>query len=338
MDIDTVEGGEELSIDQAAAAYVKASEPEVVTDDQAEPAPDESGTTDEELQASDEDEGEEADGEPGDEDQAEPTEDEDEPETERGRYVAHDGRVRLADGTEATVSDLIAGNLKNADATRKWQEAADLRRTAEAESAAIRASEQKINEQREYLASLIQSIIPQAPDPSLLQTDPLGYMTQKANHEQWGQHLAYLEQEQQRTQTERQASAEKEVAEKRQKEWATALEKLPELKDPQRLEAFGKDTLKYGAEYGYTPQELANIHHDHRNLVVMKKAIAWDKLQASKATVQKKVEGRPPVQRGGKRLNPSEQRARTANDATNRLKQSGRLDDAVAAYLATTKG
>jgi hypothetical protein len=35
-------------------------------------------------------------------------------------------------------------------------------------------------------------------------------------------------------------------------EWTTALEKIPELADP-RLEALGKDTLKHGAAYGYSP-------------------------------------------------------------------------------------
>jgi hypothetical protein len=76
---------------------------------------------------------------------------------------------------------------------------------------------------------------------------------------------------------------------------------------------------------------------NHVYAVIADKARRWDKLQASKANVQKKVEGRPPVQKGGKRLNPSEAKARQATDAMTRLGNTGRLDDAVAAYLATQK-
>lgn len=334
-------GGESLSIEQAAAAFIKATTTNEADKGQSEVEDqDEGATTDDELQASDEDVSEETDGETEDEGQAEETEDETEPETERGRIVAHDGRVKLPDGSWSTVGELIQGNLRDRDYRQKTMEAAELKKAATAQSEALKASEEQLNQQRDYVISLVKSIIPPPPDPDKANPrsekyDPAGYQAEQVAYQQWAQHLTYLETEQQRIQQERQAKTETETKEKIDKEWATALEKLPELKDAKKLEAFGRDTLKYGALYGYSPQELALIHHDHRNLVVMKKAMAWDKLQESKANVQKKVEGRPPIQRGGNRLSAGAKQARNATDAMNRLKKTGSVDDAVAAYLAS---
>lgn len=337
MDIDTITGGDELSIDEAAAAYAKATTSGVPADQPEVEETDESETTDDELQEGDEPESEEDDGETGDEDQAE-DEDDEEPETERGRYVAHNGRVKLADGTESTVADLIAGNLKGADYTRKTQEVAEQRRSVEAQSTEAQASKKQADEQRQFMTTLLQQIVPPAPDPALLDTDPMAYTRQKAANEQWTAHLNRLTQDQQRANEERQAEAQRKERERADSEWDALIAKVPEFKDDKRLNRFVSDMKEHAEHYGLKPEELRQVALDHRQALVLKDAIAWRKLQAKKPDVAKKVEGRPPVQKGGKRLNSSERNARTANDAMTRLKQSGSERDAVAAYLASQKG
>lgn len=338
-DDDTVTGGETLSISEAAAAYAKATAPKEAPAGQSEDLEqDESETTDDELQASDEEAGEEDDGEPGDEGQAE-DEDEQEPDSDQGRFVASNGKVRLPDGTVSTVSDLIQGNLRDRDYRQKTMELAEQRRSTETQSSAAKQLETQLSEQRDYMVSLLQSIVPQAPDPSLATTDPYAYTQQKAQHEAWVQHLTALDQQgQQAKQTKATEAAEKRK-EKGNAEWAALIEKLPSLKDQKRFERFVGDVEKYGKSYGFTTDELReSLGYDHRQALVMHKAMAWDKLQESKPKVQQKVEGRPPVQKGGKRLNPAEHRARGANEALTRLKQSGSIADATAAYLASRKG
>jgi hypothetical protein len=342
-ELDTPTGGESLSIEQAAAAFVKASTPDEADTSQSEVEDeDEAATTDDELQASDEDVSEETDGETDDEEgQAEETDDAEEPETEGGRIVAHDGRVKLPDGSWSTVGELIQGNLRDRDYRQKTMEAAEVRKAAEAQSAAIKASEEQLNQMREYNISLIKSILPPQPDPSKADPrspnyDPAGYQAEQVAFQQWASHLQHLEAEQQRANEARQAETAKQTEERLKTEWNTALEKLPELKDPKKLESFGKDTMKYGVEaYYYTPQELANIHHDHRQLLVLKDAIAWRKLQASKATVQKKVEGRPPITKGGNRLTTGGKNARKATDAITKARASGDINDVTAAFIAS---
>src|SRR6187549_573285 len=131
---DSPQAGEELSIDQAAAAYAKISTPNAADTGQVEDEEQsESEPADDELQASDEDAGEEAEGETEDEGQAD-EETDDEPETERGRYVAHNGRVKLPDGTESTVDDLIKGNLRDRDYRQKTMAHADEVKTFRSQS------------------------------------------------------------------------------------------------------------------------------------------------------------------------------------------------------------
>jgi hypothetical protein len=340
MEDDTITGGEALSIDEAVTRYVQATTSKEVETDQSEDMDlDEADTTDDELLASDEEAGEEDEGEPGDEDQAEDGDEEDDPESEQGRFVADNAKVRLEDGTILSVSELKKGSLLNADYTRKTQEVAEARRSLETQSESVKQAETQIIEQREYMSALLQSITPKAPDPSLVRTDPVAYMEQKAQFEQFTAHLDYLSQQTQQTQQQRQQETQAKRTEKANKEWAALLEKAPDLKDRTKFTAFEADLIKAAPDFGFSPQELMEaIPYDHRMAIVLKDALAWRKLQASKPQVAKKTEGRPPIHKGGKRLAPQAQRARQADAAITRLKSSGSVEDAARAYLASQKG
>jgi hypothetical protein len=337
MEDDTVtgDGEQSLSVDQAAAAYAKTLTTHAAGDGQAADDELEQGNeTDDELQASDQGEGEEADGDAEDEGQAE-DENSEEPDSDQGRFVASNGKVRLPDGSVSTISDLIQGNLRDRDYRQKTMEAAEVRRTYEAQSTAVKERETQLEQHSQYLADLIRSIVPEMPGPDMLASDPQGYLQQRASAEQWHQHLAYLDSQRQMTAQQRQAEAQQQQGEVVQREWNALLEKIPAFKDKAKFTAFANDATKYGADYGFSPQEISGIGRDHRQVLVLRKAILWDKLQASKTTVQKKVEGRPAVQKGGKRLNPAEHRARNGSEALTKARATGTVDDVTAAYIAS---
>jgi len=340
MENDTETGGDtSLSVEQAATAFVKATSADAADTGQAEDEELEQGTeTDDELQASDEDEGEETDGDAEDEGQAD-EEDDEEPDSDQGRFVASNGKVRLPDGSVSTVADLIQGNLRDRDYRQKTMETAELRKSFETQSTAIKERETQLEEQSKYMIDLMRSIVPQVDpewaDPQSSKYDPAKYLSAKAGQEQWAQHLAYLDGQRQQSEQGRQAEVQKSMTETAEREWNALLENVPAFKDKAKWTAFANDVNKYGADYGFKPEELRQLGFDHRQVLVMRKAIQWDKLQASKPKVQQKVENRPPVQKGGKRLNPSEHRARQGNEALTRLKQSGSVEDATAAYLAS---
>jgi hypothetical protein len=335
-DTDTQPGGEtSLSVEQAAAAYAKTLTPDAASNGQAEDDELEQGTeTDEELQTSDEDEGEEANGETEDEGQAD-DENEEEPDSDQGRFVASNGKVRLPDGTVSTISDLIQGNLRDRDYRQKTMEAAEVRKTFEAQSSAVKEREAQLVERETFTANLIRQIIPEMPSPELLATDPQKYLQDRANAEEWQKYLAYLDGNRQQTEQERQAETQKQQGEVANREWNALVERVPAFKDRAKWTAFANDVNKFGAEYGFKPEELRGLAFDHRQMIVIRKAIQWDKLQASKPKVQQKVEGRPAVQKGGKRLNPAEHRARNGNEALTKAKATGSVEDVTAAYIAS---
>ncbi len=337
MENDTETGGESLSIDQAAQAFAKATAPKEAPTSQSGEAELEQAETDDELQAAEDVASETDDGETADEGQA-ADEDGEEQDSDQGRFVASNGKVKLPDGTVSTVAELIQGNLRDRDYRQKTMKHAEDVRSFTAQSAAIKERETQLEQQSKYVTDLLRAIVPAAPSPELLRTDPVAYMEAEASHKQWVQHLQYLDSQQQKAQKDREAEAAKTESETTQREWEALLKAVPSFKDEAKVRAFAEDAKKFGAEYGFSPDEVRRaVLLDHRQAVVLRKAIAWDKLQASKATLAKKVEGRPPVQRGGKRLSPGESQARLANDALADLKKSGSVQDAARAYLATRK-
>jgi len=326
-----------LSVEQAAAAYAKSQS---AKEPQGQPAADEDDAEANDADLSAEDAGDdpeangEDDGNPDDEGQAD-EEDGAEPESDQGRFVASNGKVRLPDGTVSTVADLVQGNLRDRDYRQKTMEAAELRKQAEAQSSALSQKEQQLSEQLNYANALLQSFMPQQPDPSQLESDPLTYMRDKENYERMAAHLNYIGQTLQANSQRSNAEREQERQKTIQTERAKLLDALPHLKDETKLRSFVADIQAYAPKWGLTQEDLAAIPSNHAYAVIMEKAMRWDKLQASKPKVQKQIENRPPVARGGKRPTPAENQNRYASELRAKAKSTGRADDAAAAYLAT---
>lgn len=331
-DTDALTGGEALSMDEAISRYVASDTAPAVTDQAEDEDEQIDATTGDDTEATDEaapdDEGDSA------EDQADTEDDEEQPQSDMGRFVADNAKVRLEDGRIVSVADLKSGSLMHADYTRKTQEVAEQRRSVETELAAFKADKELLEQQRTIVRDLVQQIVPPMPDPSMLQADPMGYWQQRTAHEQWAARVQQLEQEQQRTQSERQAESDKQRMETANREMEALIAAVPELKNPEKLNAFAREIHDYGRTHGFTPEELTAVALDHRQAIILRKAIAYDKLQSAKPKMQAKVENRPPITKGGKRQSPDAQKAQSAQASLNRLKSSGRVDDAIQAYLA----
>jgi len=331
MPNDTPEGiGGSLSLAEAAAAYATPTEEQEAPQGQSEP---EELAEDDAAPATDESDGEAAPDET--EGQAEEIAD---PEPAAPAYVPPQAKVKLPDGSEATVEELIKGNLRDRDYRQKTMATAELERSYKAKSSEIQQLEQQLAGDRDFMVQLMQSIMPQKPDYSMVSVDPIGYAEQKAQYEARKEQLDYLVGTQQQLSQRRQQEQAETVKEIRAREWQATLDHMPELKDATRLNSFVGEIQKVAGEYGYSPQEIQNVGLDHRQVRVLADAIKWRNLQASKSKVAAKVEGRPPVQRGGTRPTPEATRARDTRAAMDRLKSSGSLRDGVAALLALEKG
>lgn len=317
-----------LTLEEAAAAYANPQAEEEAVEgqsDEVEEASDEIGDETEEVEAAETDEEGQA------EDEAEEVE-------AAPAYVAPDAKVKLPSGEELTVAELIKGNLLERDYRLKTAEAAEIKRSYDAKASEFQQLEQQVSADRDFMVQLMQSLMPQKPDYSMVSVDPIGYAEQNAQYQARKEQLDYLVAMQQQTASKRQADEAESMKEARGREWQATLEHMPELKDPKRLSSFVGEIQKVGAEYGYTPAEIQNVGLDHRQVLVLRDAIKWRNLQASKSKVPAKVEGRPPVQRAGTRQSPEAQRSRDARVAMDRLKSSGSIRDGVAALLASEKG
>lgn len=338
-DIDTPEtGGDGLSIEEAAAAYAKVRATEADTGQSGSADADESEDT--ELPPSDEDEGG-ADEDATDEGQAD-DEDGEEPDTEQGRYVAHNGRVKLPDGSESTVADLIQGNLRDRDYRQKTMTLAEERKASEAQSAAIKASQQQLEDERQYMADLLRSVVPPMPSPSMTDPqspdfDPVGYSHKRVLHEQWLEHLNHLQNASNEARRQAAEEARQFRSRRADTEFQALVAKVPEFKDQKKVDRFVSDMLALGTGIGFSKEELGQVALDHRFAMIMRLALKGQRAEASAPAAQKKVEGKPPVLRGGKRLNPTEQRGRTASDAFATLRNEGTVEAAAAAWRASKR-
>ncbi len=324
-------GGEELSLDEAATRFASLSTPEAVSND---PAEDETETDealpDDELLADDA-AGENEDGETTEDDQADDGEDDET--NDQGRFVSDTGKVRLDNGQIVSIAELKRSPLLQADYTRKTQEAAETMRAAQVQSERIQQTEQALLQMQQFAMQVLQEQLPPKPSLKDYQNDPWGFTQANAAYEEAATRLNALASHNQALANQRMQEQSVAAQQRIQQESEALLKVMPELRDEKRRNAFYSSVMEHGPQYGYSVEELQSLV-DHRGLRVLRDAIAYRNLKAKQPQVQAKVDGRPPVVKGGKRLTPDAQRARNAASAMNRLQQTGRVDDAVAAYIA----
>jgi hypothetical protein len=149
-------------------------------------------------------------------------------------------------------------------------------------------------------------------------------------------HLQFLNSEKDQSSQEVQARQAEEARTRANQEWQSLTEKMPEFKDPQRRDAIFKRMSSTASEhYGFSEQEVRSaLMFDHRQAMVLRDAARWRAAQAKKPAAMQKLEGKPPVQKGGKRLAPGQQQARQARAAMEQLNKSGSIRDGVQALLA----
>lgn len=333
-----------LSMSDAVRALTASEAPAESDKDQ--PADDEAqqdDDADDEL-PSDED-GEDEGEEDGEEDQADDddADDEadadDEDDSEQGRFVADDARVKLADGTFTTVAELKAGSLKSADYTQKTQALAEKERNVQHQSEQLQQLRQANEEIRDFTIAVLEKYMPKAPDDALYSTDLVKAMEMERDYKTRKEELDYLKAQREWDQQQVAKQSGEEAREKSNAEWAKLVDAIPALKDPDRGKALVTGMLAYGQKHGYSEQEVRSaLAFDHRQGVILHKAMAYDRLQEKKAKIPAKVEGRPPVVRSGKRLNAKGSANREARVAMNRLNETGSIKDGVRALLALQKG
>lgn len=252
---------------------------------------------------------------------------------EKGRFAADTAKVTLDDGTVITVADLKRNNLYQRDYTRKTTELAEERKNLDGHREKLTGFVQSLTQQRDFILQAAQQFLPKAPDRSLMESDPLGYVQAKAVYDDQMQvvnRLAYQRNAEMQRQQDEQAEAKNK---RRAEEGRKLIEAIPEFKDTARYNQFWTEaTATMAEQYGFTQDELANTD-DHRLYRAMRDLVAFHKAKKQAPQVKQAMQNKPPVMTGGKRMDPKAKISRDAQARTERLRKSGSLEDGIAALL-----
>ena len=256
--------------------------------------------------------------------------------------------------TPEEIADAYKSGMRQSDYTRKTTEAAEMRKTADAELAranaeiaAARQDRQAYAQNLQMLGQQLQSVMQdqsQIDWQRLSVENPSEYVRQKHLADQRQAAAMQVRGEQNRVMQQQQTENARQ-AQQRQAEHAQAQEsyvkqqredllaKLPEWKDGTKAEAEQASIAKYLQNAGFNKEEIASVT-DHRAVVLADKAMRYDKLMAKAKASSGKVEKLPArVERPGTATAPSD--GRTA--AMQRLEKSGRVEDAGAIFAEMFK-
>lgn len=166
-------------------------------------------------------------------------------------------------------AELQKAFMFQADYTRKTQEVAGERAQVHAAYEQTAQLAQSLQQQQQQLAQYAQAMLGQPPTPDMIQSDPQGYLAQRAAYEQRvGQFQALMGQGQELTQ-QQQALQEQQTQRQRQVEERALLEHIPELRDPSKQREIATRLTTAAERYGFTPLEVANVM-DHRQVRLLK--------------------------------------------------------------------
>lgn len=232
---------------------------------------------------------------------------------------------------EVTFDELKRGYSRTADYTRKTQRLAQERDLFDGEANAVRGERERYSTLLENLEAAITQNTPQEPDWAALRVkDPGEFAAQFAVHQQNKDKL-------QQVQAERQRVAEAQVQENTRKhqehlqgEQERLLEAVPAWKDAEKATKERSDLLAYGQTVGFTADELNNVA-DHRAIVMLRKAMLYDRLQQGKPAVRRKTKGSPVVKPGGAK--EAKKAPAPGQVARERLSKTGSVRDATAVFL-----
>ncbi|MCP4929049.1 MAG: hypothetical protein GY918_08360 [Gammaproteobacteria bacterium] len=289
------------SIDSAAQAILQADEKQ--DEDYESPRPNEPEQKDDGVDAGVEDEVEEED------------------QTDTPLYtVKVDGKE-----VDVTLDELQSGYLKDSDYRKKTGEIAEQRRAMDAQAQAIqqeRAQYAQALGQMQSEAERQLNEYKQIDWNRLREDDPMLFMQRRDEqreleksiedgHKQQ-QHLAHQAQNYQVHQFNHNVETGKEKL----------LSVMPDWDD-----AMSKSVREYGLGEGFTNEELSTLT-DHRSMVMLRKAMMYDKIQRSQPARKKVKADTPKYVKSGVAKSKGDVSAKKRADKTKQLRKSGSVDDA----------
>lgn len=254
----------------------------------------------------------------------------DDPEVKGGRFAPDSAKVKLDTGETITVADLkVRVDKRVKEFQRGFTEKTQAAAAREAE---VNQYAQQVEQFREYASWYAEQFLPKQPAPFTgdRMADPMGYLQWSQKNDEWLTHAqAYqaFQQQKQLGQQQWQGESEKQFNERRQREAEALIKVMPVFKDPAKGKAAWDAMVAGAAEFGYSPEEM-NAVVDHRQLVVLREAMAYRRIKAKAPQAQAEAARRPPI-REGRRAPADQQQTRQKQSLTERLNRPGNFDAGV---------
>ena len=227
--------------------------------------------------------------------------------------------------TEVNFNDLTRSYSGQAYIQKGMQQAAEARKEAEGLYHTLQS------ERQQFLATVQQlqqqGIVtpPKAPDMSMLDSDPIGYMQEKAAYDVKIQEYQNQQRQIQMEQA-RQQQLQESARQVAMQEQAKMLEeKIPEFANPDTAATLKRALLEHGTSYGLSAEEIAGIA-DARYVQVLYDAYKYRQLQSGTAKAKKQLE--PP-----RNVKPKPRRAEPQKLVQKRKMQAARKSGKPEAFI-----
>ncbi len=236
---------------------------------------------------------------------------------------------------EVGIDELKNGYQRQADYTRKSQALAEQRKETEQ----IQSERQKLEQERQMYANGLQMLQEQQKSKlqefentnweELKNEDPYQYMLKKDEYRDAQEKVNNVQQQQVLIQQERAEEAQKARAQFVQQEYNRLVEALPEWNDKEST--VKKDVQEYAKSVGFLPEEINQLA-DHRSVLIIKKAMEYDKLTTKVAPKKKAVKKVPKVQKSGRGNSKEDAATEAIKKKRARLQKSGKQHDAASVF------
>ena len=227
-----------------------------------------------------------------------------------------------------TLDELLQGYQREADYTRGKQdlslEKSRLDQTLQQSQTEINQKLAKLNDLNNSAQSQLQAEYANIDFERLYEDDPVEASKLEHKMRKRAENL-------QRIQYETHQAQNVELQKFIQGEQSKVMSLVPEFNDPGKASKLKSDMKTYLTNVGYKDQEINTIY-DSRQVLLIRDALAYDKIRRANPKVKKKVLNAPKVMRSGTTKTNAEQVARLRNEKLNRLKKTGKVADAAKVF------
>jgi len=227
-----------------------------------------------------------------------------------------------------TLDELLQGYQREADYTRGKQdlslEKSRLDQTLQQSQTEINQKLAKLNDLNNSAQSQLQAEYANIDFERLYEDDPVEASKLEHKMRKRAENL-------QRIQYETQQAQNVELRKFIQGEQSKVMSLVPEFNDPGKASKLKSDMKSYLNRQGYNNQEIDTIY-DSRQVLLIRDALAYDRIRTANPKVKKKVLNAPKVVKSGTTKTNAEQVARLRNEKLNRLKKTGKVSDAAKVF------